>query len=122
LTKVEKLLKDWKIDIPPEVAKNHVWLVVKEFFPESELGTKRGSHEIKIKSSVIKDFVKKNLSKSSWEEIRVIVQPFNHLGEMIIPCRRGRTIRAVYVKKLLKAIEIQELIKNFLKGEGSGDE
>jgi len=67
LAKVEKLLENWKADIPPEVAKNDVWLVVKEFFPESELGTKRGSHEIKIKSSAVRDFVKKNLSKSSWE-------------------------------------------------------
>ena len=117
MTKVVKLLKKWKSYIPPEVSKENVELVVKYFFPQSKVATGSGSHEIIVFSEIVEEFIEKLLTEYRWEEIEGYIVPFDRLGQFCIPCKGGRKVKVIYVRKLLEAIEKQDEIKKRMKGE-----
>ena len=85
MSKIDKILKKWESK-PTEVSKEEVITILKRFGFDLEF--KRGSHIIVSHSKLIN-------------------QPdFGSLGEFTIPTKHGRSIKGVYLKRILIAIEI----------------
>ncbi|NOX89102.1 MAG: type II toxin-antitoxin system HicA family toxin [Calditrichaeota bacterium] len=85
MSKIEKILKKWESK-PTEVSKDEVVNVLERF--GFELDLKRGSHIVV-------------------RHLKLIDQPnFGSMGEFTIPSKHGRTVKGVYLKKILIAIKI----------------
>lgn len=85
MSKVEKILKKWALR-PTEVNKDEVINILERF--GFELDFKPGSH------IVIRHIKLKNQSG------------FGGQGEFSVPVRNGRTVKGVYLRAVLTAIEI----------------
>src|SRR3990172_5933616 len=97
---IKKVVEQWKIHIPPEVEILTVWKVVEEYFPESVVKKKRGSHLYYVHWEQSKDLARLyDLTK---------IDPFEADGRFLLPVSGGRFVKKVYINKLIKAIEYKE--------------
>lgn len=90
----EKKRRNEKI---PELTFNEVENIIKANFENYEF--KRGSHII-IKDSRLKRY---NETCYSTE--------YGRLGQLTIPVKSGQKVKSIYVKKLIEAIEICEIME-----------
>jgi hypothetical protein len=89
MSKLEKKLQKWLVS-KQEVPREEIHSVLDHFFPGMwSYGGKPGSHVYKISHPKLKDN-----------------PDYGPDGDMTIPVRGGQKILHVYLKKLIKAIEI----------------
>lgn len=84
--KPEKYLKKWKDNPPVEVRSDDVKTVLDCYFKGE--WSQDGTSHIVIRNELLKE-----------------LQEYKPFGEICIPVKGGKTVKGMYVKKLVKAIE-----------------
>ncbi|HXK48850.1 MAG TPA: type II toxin-antitoxin system HicA family toxin [Clostridiales bacterium] len=90
MTKNEKLIEKWKNYLAPEVPRKDVEKVARTYGFNIESSSSGGSHMI-------------------YSHVKLIGEPgYSEIGGFTVPYVSGKTVKKIYVKNLLKAIEIIE--------------
>ena len=109
MARAKEIVEKWQNYVPPAADRQDVEKVIFEYFPESEIKKKSGSHFIVLKESMSIDWARMT-GKSE-------AGPFNYKGEISIPVK-GKKVKNWYINKLLRAIEFKEKLDEFFKKEG----
>ena len=115
--KGKEIKEGWESHIPPEVRKQDVELVIREFFPKSRFG-KRSSHEFVIYSELAKEVYERVKQEYGAQNAQELVSPFNYEGKKTVPIVSGRKVKGEYVRDILKLIDKEEKFPEYLENLG----
>ncbi|OGP61804.1 MAG: hypothetical protein A2V67_10190 [Deltaproteobacteria bacterium RBG_13_61_14] len=101
MAKAEKILEDWKRQIPSEARWEEVRLVLDEYFSGWRYGSQK-SHVVVYHTKMVELIKEKGFLNQ--------LQPFNYLGEFTVVVKKHK-VKGVYVQSILKALEILEVMR-----------
>lgn len=100
--KHEKRYKDWKDNTPTLVRKEDVGSLLEEYFGNSFTQAQGGSHQYRINHEALKE------------------HPHMEGGMLSIPVSGGQSVKKIYIKRIITAIDL--LLEWEKTKENDGDE
>lgn len=98
MSRAQKLFRKWSDNIPSEAKRSEVEVLLEHYFHGQWSFGSKASH-IVLRCDRLAGF-----------------SPFNYIGEITIPIRKGRYVKGFYIKNLIEAINVIKELEDVKNG------